>query len=185
MIELFREIILQNELGGNRDLIYCFSDPDGVRTGRSGWSFGVCQFDVANNPDAILCLRACGFTTDEILGLKNQTLEIGPLNNKLRAVCAIVNYWDTRQLRGCLYHPLNLCREYGISLGDRACVYHLADYNNQFYMSRGGKMHNFLKKLGRPVVIGDILKLKMSTRWGKKRPDDIHRRFDNIVRLTA
>ena len=68
-VELFGQIILANELDGNERAAYRFSDPDGVKTGKSGWSFGRCQFDTKNNPISRQCLAACGFTPAEIDGI--------------------------------------------------------------------------------------------------------------------
>ncbi|MBF0118878.1 MAG: hypothetical protein HQK79_08575 [Desulfobacterales bacterium] len=74
----------------------------------------------------------------------------------------------------------------------------LMDYNNQFGLDRGGKMENFL--LGNEVDFGGqngtkkihmglegnldwnyLLKAVFSTEWGQKRPDDIARRFSNLI----
>lgn len=184
-VNVFRQIILVNELGGDERLAFRFSDPDGVRTRKSGYSFGVCQFDINNNPEAILCLRQCGFTTDEIATLKAQTMHVGKLEAKLAAHADIVARWDHRQLVECLEYPLSLCDKSGILLAGRETLYHLADYHNQFYMSRGGKMHKYLMSCGRPVDPTDVLHLKLSTAWGRKRPDDVHRRYNNISRIVG
>jgi len=179
MNRLFREVIFTNELGGNAQLIYRFSDPDGVRTGKSGYSFGICQFDTQNNPNALLCLRECGFTTDEIRQIKQQTGDIRPLNAKLTP--DVVDRWDAAQLVECLNTPLRLCQSLGITLTNEAKL-HLGDYHNQFYMSKGGKMHSFLMRLGN-VIAEDIRAFKLTLPWGIKRPDDVHRRFNNIRRI--
>lgn len=181
--EIFHRVILANELEGSTAHCYKFSDPDGIRTGKSGWSFGLCQFDINNNPRAIDCLRECGFTTDEIAGLKAQTItDMRPMHNKLLANCTIIDRYDDRQLDECLQWPAQLCKQAGIVL-ELSGLIALADYHNQFYMSRGGKMHNHLKTIGRPVTAVDIYKFKLSLPWGQKRKDDVDRRSDNIVRI--
>jgi hypothetical protein len=179
-VTLFRKIILANELGGDRRFIYRFSDPDGP-AGRSGYSFGLCQFDIAHNPAAILCLRECGFTTDEIAGLKSQSINPAGLESKLIDNDMIIDKWDNRQLAECLNHPLAVCRQSSGLMVTSKAMYHLADYHNQFYMSRGGKMHKFLLDLHRPVLSQDILDFKLTLSWGLKRPDDVCRRYKNIV----
>lgn len=181
----FRLVILANEVGNNTRAAYRFSDPDGVHTGKSGWSFGICQFDINNNPSATLCLRECGFVTDEILGLKAQTIRIAPLNAKLRAASSVVDQWDERQLFECMTWPMRLCKESGITFDSEETKLHLADYHNQLNMSRGGKMHRYLSKLGRPVTAQDIFSFKMGIRWGRKRPDDVKRRYENIRRICS
>lgn len=183
IIEVFTKVILANELDGSTAHIYKFSDPDGIQTGKSGWSFGLCQFDINNNPTAILCLRDCGFTVDEIDRLRHQTLQdMKPMNIKLLANCTTVDRYDDQQLGECLQVPVNLCKNSAIKL-DPSGVIALADYHNQFYMSRGGKMHNYLKTLQRPVTADDIYQFILTLPWGLKRRDDVVRRHENIIRI--
>ena len=182
-INIFRKIIIDNELGGNLSLAYKFSDADGVGTGKSGYSFGLVQFDTKYNPNGILCLRECLFTTDEIRGIVDQRINIIPMNKKLKEKSDIVSIWDNKQLSECLEHSLNLCYIGKIQLTNRETLYHLADYHNQYNFSKNGKMYNFLKTLNKSVLPEDILRLKLLTDWGKKRPDDVHRRYDNIKRI--
>lgn len=182
--KLFTRAILANELDGNINAALRFSDPDGVLTGKSGYSFGICQFDINNNPSAILCLRECGFTSDEIAGLRAQTIKnMANMDAQLKTAAIIVQRWDEKQLADCLTTPINLCRVSGIVLANDETRIHLADYHNQFYMSRCGKMHNYLSSMKAPIVPEMILAFKLSLPWGQKRPDDVHRRYNNIANL--
>lgn len=181
--EIFHRVILANELDNSTAHAYKFSDPDGIRAGKSGWSFGVCQFDILNNPRAIDCLRECGFTTDELAGLKAQTIDdMRPMHNKLLANCTVIDRYDDHQLAECLQWPAQLCKQSGIGL-DLSGLIALADYHNQFYMSRGGKMHKHLQGIGRPVTADDIYRFKLILPWGQKRPDDVKRRHNNIIAI--
>jgi len=181
--ELYRRIILENELEGSTSHAYKFSDPDGVRSGKSGWSFGICQFDINNNPQAIICLRACDFTTDEIAGLKAQTIaNMKPLNTKLLTNCTIIDRFDDQQFNECLQVPATLCKASGIQLTTGGHLA-LADYHNQLYMSRGGKCHTWAKNVGHPITAQDVYKFKLSLQWGQDRPDDVKRRHNNIIRI--
>ena len=176
-------MILANELAGSLTHRYKFSDPDGIRSGKSGWSFGTSQFDINNNPVSILCLRECGFTTDEIAELKAQTIaDMKPLNTKLLANCTTVDRYDDQQFKECLQVPAALCKSSGITLTDGGLIA-LADYHNQFYMSKNGKMHSWLKTLGRPITATDIFHFKLTLPWGLKRKDDVDRRHENIIRI--
>jgi hypothetical protein len=184
LYDIFRRVILANELEDNPALAYRFSDPDGTCSGKSGWSFGICQFDINNNPNAILCLRECGFTTDEIQGLKNQTICLDSLEAKLQAAHAIVDKWDQDQLMECLDHPSAMCEESGIVFDFDEAKIHLADYHNQFYMSRGGKMHRYLLALKHKITPLDVYTFKRKyTMWGKNHEADVNRRYHNIVRI--
>lgn len=184
LYEIFRSVILANELDNNRSLAYKFSDPDGVLSGKSGWSFGICQFDTQNNPQSIICLRECGFTTDEISAIKRQTCyDMPSMDKKLAAHGTIVDRFDDQQLSECLQWPAQLAKEGNIRLSDGALIA-CADYHNQYYMSRNGKLHTWLKKLGREVKAHDILDFKLDhTLYGQKRPKDCQRRYDNIVNI--
>ena len=180
--EVFYQIIIMNELGGNTRLTYEFSDPDGVRTGKSGYSFGICQFDIENNGAASLCLKECGFSSEEINALKAQTIKnLKPYNAKLKSHAQILDYWDNRQLNSCL-STVQVASNIGCwsYLDDKAFLM-AADYHNQFYISKGGKFFNWAKSLGRPISDYDILKYKKNLPWGQKRPDDVQRRYNNVL----
>lgn len=181
----FRSIIIANELGGSLKLAYKFSDPDGVRTGKSGWSFGVCQFDINNNPNALICLRECHFTTDQVRGLREQSLkDMAPYNNRLQANRAIIDRWDNRQLQECLFHASALLSGSCIPFDDGGLLA-CADYHNQIHMSLGGKLHVHLMHRGRTVTAEAVRDFKLTLPWGKKRPDDVERRHGNIDRIIA
>lgn len=184
LVETFAKVILANELGGDPRLAYRFSDPDGVRSGKSGWSFGLCQFDIQNNPNAMHCLIDCGFTTDERLALKNQTCyDMPSMDKKLALNGTIIDRYDDGQLGECLQWPAQLAKESGIKLSDGGLIA-CADYHNQYYMSRGGKLHTWLKTLGREVKAHDILDFKLDhTLYGQKRPSDCLRRYNNIEEI--
>jgi len=183
--ELFEEVIFANELDDNKELIYQFSDPDGERSGKSGWSFGKCQFDIANNPNAVLALREMDFTTDEIKALRDQTglIAISFLNMKLMDGHEIVDKWDNRQVMECLEWPLLLCNEIGVELDSVESFLHIADYHNQLYFSRRGKLYNTLKAFKHSAAPSDILAFKLSIPWGIKKPKDVYRRYKNIRRI--
>lgn len=184
LVTVFAKVILANELGGDARLAYKFSDPDGVRSGKSGWSFGLCQFDTQNNPQSIICLRECGFTTDEITAIKAQTCyDMPSMDRKLAQHGTTVDRYDEGQLGECLQWPAQLAKESGIKLSDGALI-GCADYHNQYYMSRGGKLHTWLKGLNREVKPHDILDFKLEhTLYGQKRPNDCIRRYNNIAEI--
>lgn len=176
LLKLCTKAITMNEVGHDPGLPYKFSDPDGVRTGKSGWSFGASQFDTQNNFTALECLNKCGFRMREIIGIINQTIDAESLNFKLLASKNIIDVFDREHIADSLEHVLHYC-------GDqmsRETVIHLVDYHNQFYVSPGGKMHTFIRNLGRMPTPADVLNLKRSTKWGRDRPDDVLRRFQNI-----
>lgn len=180
--ELFRKVILYNEVDGNEKAILRFSDPDGP-SGRSGWSFGLCQFDTRHNDMAVACLKECGFTDEEISGVVNQSISIKPLEAKLNA-CIVAKY-DTAQLSQCLNAALNVTTSNGIMALDTAAILALADYINQ-YGSIGLGFIAYLNELDltRNITIDDVQDWKLNhTKYGKEHPNDCKRRYYNILRV--
>lgn len=180
--ELFREIIIENELGGDLNEALHFSDPDGVRSGKSGWSFGVAQFDTQNNDQAIACLRDCGFTDAEIKGVVAQTIDVKPLNKRLQDHAGVIIEYDQRQLQHCIDRARAFVDSRKIPLADTSALLSLADTINQ-YGSLGDGSARHLLDLGRPVTIDDITTMKLAWKYGKAHPKDVVRRQENIKKV--
>lgn len=189
LIEKFRLIIIANELGGDLSHVLSFSDPDGVRSGKSGWSFGICQFDLNNNPLASTCLGECGFTIEEIAALKEQTIDVKPLETKLRAAAGVIARYDEMQLSGCLSRAQSICELFRLSAEDDAAILAVADYDNQYHFAPRNKDGFLLRELillGRPFTVRDILHFKLEhTKWGRSNPGDCMRRFNNTIKYAA
>jgi hypothetical protein len=183
--EMFYDIIVQNELGGNINAALRFSDPDGVLSGKSGWSFGVCQFDTQNNSQALACLKDCGFTPDEITGIVKQTIDVKPLAVKLKANAAIIEKYSTDQLSYCLNKALNFDMDFGIPVESPSGILAGADYVNQ-YGSQGQGAVDYYDSLKRPITALDVLNFKLAkTKYGREHPDDCKRRYNNILKVIA
>jgi len=181
--EMFYKVILLNELSGNIRAALRFSDPDGVLTGKSGWSFGLVQFDTQNNSLALTCLRECGVTEAEIQGIVKQNIDVKPLARKLVDNALIVRRYDEMQLSYCLNKALNFDMEHGIPVESPGGILAGADYVNQ-YGSQGNGAKTYYKSLGRPITAEDVLRFKLElTKWGREHPDDCKRRYNNIVKV--
>lgn len=184
---LFYKILLANELGNDLSLALRFSDADGVNTGKSGYSFGISQFDIANNGLAIQCLEECCFSAEEIEALLTQSIpkeDLAKYDAKLAASIEIVEKYDKMNIMQSLVHTTHLISTSGISLAGPETLYHIADYHNQFHFTRDGKLHKFLLAYGSTITPDTILQFKLEyTAWGKKRPDDVKRRYNNIVQI--
>jgi len=180
---LFREVILANELGGNIKVALRFSDPDGVLSGKSGWSFGISQFDTQNNDAALKCLAACGFSPAEIRGVVAQTIDVKPLAAKLAANTDVIALYDEEQLSYCLSKALNFDSDHGIPVADAAAILASADYVNQ-YGSQGNGARAYYKALARPITALDVLNFKLTqTKYGREHPGDCRRRYDNLMKV--
>lgn len=185
LLEKFRRILVANELGGDLSLAYHFSDPDGVRTGKSGYSFGVCQFDLLNNSSAAQCLRDCSFPEEAIAALKSQNItatEVAALGVMLHKWSWIVDAWDRTEMERTLAHVLSTFEVVGLVI-EESVLLHLCDYHNQFGLAPRGKCVRYMLALGRPITAEDVLDYKKSTLWGQKRPDDVERRHRNIKEI--
>lgn len=186
MIGTVRKVILLNELDNNPVAAYRFSDPDGVKSGKSGWSFGICQFDINNNSMAALCLRECGFTAAEINALKAQTCQSMLLmDKKLQAARTVVDAWDSRQIEDCVTRVQQLSELGRYAYADDKAFVMAADYHNQFYLSKGGKFDTWAKEFGAPITDYDVYKFKLRLPWGMKREDDVKRRYFNVLKVMA
>ncbi len=184
---LFARCIIANELGNSITLAYRFSDPDGVRSGKSGWSFGVCQYDINNNPNAEKVLKECGFSRAEIDALRAQTIDVEPLNIRLVEHKDVISKWDARQLQECLVRSLTNCMALNTDFSSEEVILHLADYDNQFYFAHDGKLYTWLKYIVNWPLTPELFlnwKLK-NTAWGKDHKEDVERRYDNIRKIYA
>jgi hypothetical protein len=181
--DMFYDIILLNELSGNIALALKFSDPDGARSGKSGWSFGVCQFDTQNNSTTLECLRACDFTEEEIKGIVSQTIDVKPLEAKLKAHADIIEQYSINQLSYCLNKALNFDLDYGIPVESPGGILAGADYVNQ-YGSQGNGARDYYRELKRPITAEDVLNFKLAcTKYGREHPADCKRRYNNIIKV--
>ena len=176
LLQKVRQALFLNELDGNPRALYRFSDAGG----KSGLSFGLCQLDASNNEMAVACLRECGFTETEIAQVKRKAA--ADLNAKLAAASAVIDKYDNAQVEECLHHVIDVATVRGFEFADDEAIVHAADYHNQFFMSRDGKMAMHLAGLDKPVTGEDIRDFKLQLAWGKKRPDDVKRRYDNVVK---
>ena len=180
--KMFADLEFMNECG-DRETICTFSDPDGVRSGKSGWSFGESQFDTQNNDAALSCLKECGFTEEEIKGIVSQTVDVTPFAERLKANADIIERYDIAQFSHCLNSAMSVITEHGLPIENPNGILALADYVNQ-YGSIGPGFIKWLGDLKRTVIGADILNFKLlNTKYGKERPADCKRRYNNLLKV--
>jgi len=187
LVARFRKIIIANELDNSMAHVTKFSDPDGVRSGKSGWSFGISQFDLQNNPIAAACLRACKFSEDEIQGLIKQTVDAKALEPKLKANAGIIELFDAAQLKGCIDRAQRILSKRGITPANDSALLAVADYANQYHLSdidKPGYLVHYLLGLKYPFTAKDVLQFKLTaTKYGREHRGDCERRYNNLVRI--
>lgn len=183
LLSAIRTLITMNEHIGSAPQPLKFADPDGVHSGKSGWSFGLCQFDLSNNGMAALCLQECNFSTAEINALKNQTcFDMDAANKRLEAHADVVRRWDERQLSDCLTRARDMADLGGWTYFDNKALIYAADYHNQMFLGKGGPFFVWAK--GKRVISDyDIYKFRINQPWGEKRPDDVKRRYANLLKV--
>ena len=175
--EAVAQALLLNELSGNRDAAYRFSKA----SADSGFSFGVCQWDLGHNPEAATILRSCGFTQLEIAWLEKGLLpDRAGYNTRLLAAKSVIDAADLAAFQAIVSWVQEVLTNGGISVADLETFTHLADYHNQFHLDAKGQCEQYLVSLGRQVVAEDVLSFKLSTKWGQIDPEDVHRRWNNI-----
>lgn len=167
-----------NELDGNMNAAYRFSNAGG----KSGYSFGATQLDVANNPTATTCLIQAGFTLQEIRRLKLMDKNITDLNAKLALQKAIVDKFDAMQVQECLDHVQRVSGLAGIRYADLEGFVAACDYHNQLYMGTNGQFIEHFKG-NKSVTAEGIKEFKLTLPWGEKRPNDVERRAENIKKV--
>jgi hypothetical protein len=179
---LFRKVILANELENNLAAALRFSDPDGVFSGKSGWSFGISQFDTQNNDQALKCLAECGFSSAEIQSIVKQTVDVKPFNARLAAHADVIAKYDEAQLSGCLTAALNFATSRGIPVVNPGGILAIADQTNQ-YGPPGDGTAAFYLVLHHPVDVQDVLAWRLQTKYGEEHPADCRRRIQNILAI--
>lgn len=182
--ELFYLVILQNELSGNKSAALRFSDPDG-KPGRSGWSFGLCQFDTKHNDQAINCMVDCGFTDGEIKGIVSQTIDVKPLAARLIAHSDIIEKYDEAQLSHCINKAMEFNISHGIIMVETAAILCVADYVNQ-YGSEGEGIAAYFNSIDikHPIAAQDVQHFKLEhTQYGRDHKADCERRYNNILEI--
>ena len=189
---LLRDVLFLNEVGGDNGLVYRFSDADGFRTGRSGWSYGVSQFDVANNSGlAVKCLKEIGFTDQQVDFIIKQVYsvqEMARFSAMLKEKSAVVDKYDILHMGETVKLVSKLLLKYNCKDIAVDAFLAICDYHNQFYISPNGKMEVFIKTTiasKGTVTFDDISKRKMATKWGVDRPDDVRRRDRNIKTVAS
>lgn len=176
------DALLANELSGKLGAAYRFS----YAKGKSGLSFGRCQWDLSNNLAAANILRECGFTQTELSALEHRTIkDFTALNIKLLAAKEIIDKHDQREIAQIVHWVRDCCVDAGIEFADEEAFVHVCDYHNQYNLEAHGKCIRALAALDRPVTAQDVLTYKKSTQWGRERPGDVERRWDNIHHLYA
>lgn len=167
------KVIALNEIGGNENVICKFSFAGGI----SGYSFGRSQFDVKHNEAARNFLKSkCDFTQAEIDKLLRLDKDIAPLNKKLKAHRKEIDELDAEHIKKMITHVSSLEK---LPDMDEKTFVHLVDYHNQFNLSKGGKMHQWLQTK-KYIIPENILNFKLSLKWGREQPQDVKRRYFNI-----
>jgi hypothetical protein len=173
-LEKIMYVISLNEISGNENVICKFS----YAGGKSGYSFGRSQFDVTHNIKARNFLKnICGFTSQDIDKLLNFDKDVNYLNERLKLFRKDIDKLDKEHIEDMVNYVVSL--EDLPKFENEKTFVHLVDYHNQFNLSKGGKMHNFIKNK-KILTSQDILNFKLGLKWGKERPQDVKRRYFNI-----
>ncbi|EHO84458.1 hypothetical protein [Fusobacterium ulcerans] len=173
-VEKIMRVIALNEISGNENVICKFS----YAGGKSGYSFGRSQFDVTHNARARNFLKnICGFSNQDMEKLLNLDKDINHLNERLKLFRAYIDKLDKEHIQQMVNYVASL--EGLPEFENEKTFAHLVDYHNQFNLSKNGLMHRFIKSK-KIITSQDILNFKLELKWGKERPQDVKRRYNNI-----
>lgn len=188
--DLIKEAVYQslsaNEISHLEKYRYGFSDADGYRSGKSGITFGVSQFDMfTNTVAASKILKDCGFTDGEISAISRQTLpysNLKDLESKLRTDKAksVIDAADKEHQAASVKEMFNYLKNIGVRTIMLSGFVAAVDYDNQIGSNPRGSLIMFIKRSGLTVNNEMIRKFKLGIKWGLKRPDDVNRRAKNI-----
>lgn len=184
-----QKIFVLNETG-NISNIYKFSDADGLKNLKSGYSFGLLQYDVNANPVvATNLLTSIGFTKTEIQRIMARDAKISDLQLKLQTPMAksIIDKHDKEEIGKYITYILTSFNDLKGKIKDLRTFVELIDFHNQFHMNVNGGMHTFLKTIisnGKTITAEDIKSFKLKTKYGQQYPKDVNRRFDNITSVS-
>lgn len=162
--------------------------------GRSGWSFGKCQHDYPNNPKAERILRDCGISIDSLSAIQgvydNDHPLILKLNKQLadRRSAMIIEAADQTHIQEAIEHFNAL----GLNLDSDLKLAIAMEYHTQFYISKGGKFHEWAKSLEANTSDNDFLigydSFKAELPWWNKEiregffgHNDHHRRLERVI----
>jgi hypothetical protein len=213
------KVFLNNELDGTETPAYKISH---AGTAQSGYSFGFNQMDIANNATAKTILEniidnaknsanALIINATQKTAIKSVWTTKGSasalsssqktlLDNALQSTYGIskVNSEYNDELDTIIAHidsvvaSVTDAADKAFLQGSIASKLFLADYHNQFHLSIGGKLHNYLK--GQSVVLGsntiqkegvldwpDLMKFYAKTKYCTDSPSDGKRRSKTVI----
>ena len=197
---LLREVLLFNELGGREEECYTLKL---ARTERSGLSFGLCQWDIANNAQARTFVRGKVASLDDLETLltirgnprvpysspfehlphKTQEL-ISSFNMVLKEEWARteIDRMDTERLQGLIN---NVHTVFGPDMPTSAVV-HLADMANQYGpFTKDGTTKAWWNRMRKTWSPRAFLEYKLQTKHGEAHPLDVNRRWTNVEKVLA
>jgi hypothetical protein len=105
-------------------------------------------------------------------------------NKRLIAHADVIARWDERQLADCLIRAQAMAELGGWTYADDRALLYAADYHNQMHMSKGGSFFVWAKNK-KTISDYDIYKFRINQPWGVKRPDDVIRRYHNLLQVTS
>lgn len=192
VLDTLYKALSKNEISDLDIYRYGFSDADGYRKGTSGITFGVSQFDLfTNRKEATEILLDCGFSKSQIDNIANQRLSLSEIKNlssllKTPKAKAVIDNADKRQMKELLDTMQLYLLNKGITEIYLSGFIAACDYLNQIGATANGALVTFIKNNyqdGKLVSNLDIKNFKKTILWGKKRPDDVERRFNNIEKV--
>jgi hypothetical protein len=196
---LLREVFLYNELGGREEECYTLKL---ARTERSGLSFGLCQWDIANNAQARKFLEQWLVSMDmeTVLAIRGnpRVSYSSPFEHLPHSTQKLIEWinlllkgegprkqidkMDMERLQGLIN---NVYTVFGPDMPTSAVV-HLADMANQYGpFTKDGMTMAWWSRMRKTWSPRAFLEYKLQTKHGEAHPLDVNRRWTNVEKVLA
>lgn len=191
IIDKYMKLLSENEVSGREEYIYRFTNKSVL--GKRNVTIGLSQHDfhARGSSDVGLnkLLESFGCTENEIKSIFDNTYSdklLKKLNDKMETgdFNKIIDNLDKKYAHKTYLHckkVLSKCFKYSVE--DRVFIM-IMDYHNQYYFSDGGKLFRHIRdSINNVLTEKFIVDYKLNTLFGKKRPDDVMRRYENMYRV--
>ena len=114
----------------------------------NGLTFGLAQYDLSVNWQAVNCLKKCKFKPGEVGELFDpETTKLKRLNKKLSFHRRVIDECDDKHIRMAILRLTNLIKSNSIKLESDHAFLVLLDYHNLFFVNNEGRIIEWMKEI--------------------------------------
>jgi len=163
---------------------YRFEKFDGFRSQYfDGYTFGLVQYDLSTNWQAVQCLKRCKLKPGEVFNLFDPTEEeLERLNKKIAFYKHNINSFDSKYIELATKRLIRLITENDIFIKDEQTFLMLLDYHHIFFINTNGRLVSWMREIGSnitPEMLVDFI--TFNTKWGMHNSDEVKERAAYIL----